>query len=424
MADSARSGSGPSTPSARTPRRTWSARVDGDVSAEPLVDGLSVIVATENDTLYSLDAATGAERWRNHLGEPVPLSSLQCGNIDPNGITSTPVIDPTDGVVYAVAMLNTVPLRHELFAVRLSDGNTLWHHVIDPPKQFAAEHQQRGALNLSRGRIYVTYGGFAGDCGDYHGWVVASSIDGKGSLLSWQVPSALHGAIWAPPGPVISPTGDVWVTTGNTEATSGPWDGGNGVIRLDAALTGPIDQWASKNWAALNMGDIDLGSGSPALLPGGLVLAVGKEGVGYLLRESHLGGVGGEAFRAPVCRGGPTAGTFGGPAIDGAMVYVPCKDGLTAIRVNASTPSFVVAWQAVPGANTPTLAYGLVWTVGADPSGYRDSWNGTLVALDPATGTERARLPLGPIPHFVSPSAAGGALYVGGNGVVYAVSPT
>jgi outer membrane protein assembly factor BamB len=424
MGDSARTGDGPSSPVAGTPRRTWSVRVDGGVSAQPLVSGLSVIIATENDTLYSLEATTGAERWRNHLGDPVPLSRLQCGNIDPNGITSTPVIDTVAGVVYAVAMLNTVPLRHELFAVRLSDGATLWHRLIDPPKQYAGEHQQRGALNLSGDRIYVSYGGFAGDCGDYHGWVIASSIDGKSPLLSWQVPSGLHAAIWAPPGPVISPTGDVWVSTGNSDATSGAWDGGNGVIRLDPARTRPIDEWASKNWAVLKMGDVDLGSGSPALLPGDLVLGVGKEGVGYLLRQHHLGGVGGEVFSAPVCNGGPTAGAFGGPAIAGDMVYVPCKEGLTAIRVNAATPSFTVVWRAAPGANTPTLAYGLVWTVAADPSGYRDSWNGTLVGLDPATGQERAHLSLGPVPHFVSPSATGGALYVGGAGVIYAISPT
>ncbi len=428
MGDPIRSGIGPATPTAATPHRTWTARVDGDVYAQPLVSGLSVIVATEDDSLYSLDARTGAQRWRNHLGEPVPASRLECGNIDPNGITSTPVIDLSTGVVYAVAMLNTANVRHELFAVRLSDGATMWHRLIDPPNQDASVHQQRGALNLARGHVYVGFGGFTGDCGNYHGWVVASPPAASGALQAWEVPSGKLGAIWAPPGPVIAPDGDVWVSTGNTDAgTNGTvdhWDGANGVFRLDPALGGVVDRWASTNWADLNRADVDLGSDSPALLPGGLVLAVGKEGVGYLLRSDHLGGVGGEVFSASVCHGGPTAGAFGGPAVDGATAYVPCKDGLTAVRVDAVTRSFTVAWKAVPGANTATLAYGLVWTIGADPSGYHDSWNGALVGVDGSTGAERVRLPLGAIPHFVSPAAAGGALYVGGRGVVYANSAT
>src|SRR3984893_2470071 len=83
MGDTMRSGVGPATPRAPTPHRTWTAKVDGDVYAEPLVAGLSVIVATEHDSIYALNAATGAVRWRQHLGEPVPLRLLECGNIDP-----------------------------------------------------------------------------------------------------------------------------------------------------------------------------------------------------------------------------------------------------------------------------------------------------------------------------------------------------
>ncbi|MDQ1356396.1 MAG: hypothetical protein QOG44_769, partial [Acidimicrobiaceae bacterium] len=73
-------------------------------------------------------------------------------------------------------------------------------------------------------------------------------------------------------------------------------------------------------------------------------------------------------------------------------------------------------------ANTPLLAYGWVWTVVADTLGLHAAWSGSLVGLDPATGVERARLKLGGIPHFPSMGTAGGTLYVGGLGSVYAVS--
>ena len=106
------------------------------------------------------------------------------------------------------------------------------------------------------------------------------------------------------------------------------------------------------------------------------------------------------------------------------MVFLPCKDGLAALRVNVSAPSFTVAWHAAPGANSPVLAYGLVWTVASDPSGYRQDWVGALVGLDPGTGTERARVALGPTPHFPTPGVSRGSLYVSGRSSVYAVSVT
>ena len=62
----------------------------------PFLKGSEVIVATENDTVYALDASTGAVRWSRHLASPVP-SGLPCGNIDSSGITGTPVADVAAG---------------------------------------------------------------------------------------------------------------------------------------------------------------------------------------------------------------------------------------------------------------------------------------------------------------------------------------
>ena len=425
MGDAARSGAGPTSPIATRPRRTWTAAVEGEVYAEPLVSGLSVIVATEQNWVYSLQATNGAPTWRTRLGDPVPSAKLECGHIDPNGVTSTPVIDPRAGILYVVAMLDS-PVRHELYALRLADGAITWHRVVDPPGGDPGHHQQRGSLNLAGGRVYFSYGGFTGDCGDYHGAVVSAPTDGLGPLGSWVVPSENRGAIWAAPGPLVGPSGEVWVSTADTDRIKpdDKFDSANSVVRLSADLTSALDSWTPKNWAELNRRDIDLGSGNPALLPGGLAFITGKDGIGYLLKADHLGGIGGEIYSAQVCQtGGPTGGAFGGDAVVGEMVYVPCKDGLIAVRVNAAAGTFKVAWSASKIVNSPIFAYGRVWTVASDNGFHRNpGWNGTLVGLDPATGVVKASLYLGPIPHFASPAAAGGSIYVSGLGGVYAVS--
>src|SRR6266516_1010445 len=62
---------------------TWRVHLDGAVYGQPLLVGTMVIAATENDSIYGLDQATGKVAWRTHIGTPVPLADLPCGNIDP-----------------------------------------------------------------------------------------------------------------------------------------------------------------------------------------------------------------------------------------------------------------------------------------------------------------------------------------------------
>src|ERR687885_1383031 len=105
--------------------RLWVTPLDGAVYAEPLVVAGRVVVATENDTLYALDVRTGRVQWRRSVGLPVPLSALPCGNIDPLGITGTPVYDPRTGLVFAVAEI-TGPAHipaHILVGVDVKTGH-------------------------------------------------------------------------------------------------------------------------------------------------------------------------------------------------------------------------------------------------------------------------------------------------------------
>ena len=92
-----RNGVSVSSPAAGGVRSSWTASVDGPVYAQPLIVGSEVIIATENNTVYALNESTGAVRWSRHLASPVP-SGLPCGNIDPSGITGTPVADVAAGL--------------------------------------------------------------------------------------------------------------------------------------------------------------------------------------------------------------------------------------------------------------------------------------------------------------------------------------
>ncbi len=375
-----------------------SAALDGDIYAQPVVLGDRVFVATEGDTVYALNAASGAISWQSHLGTPVPGSEPPCGNIDPIGITSTPVVDPVAGVLYTVAFLQ--PAHHELYALSVDTGAIRWHRAIDPPGADPLLHNQRGSLALSQGRVYVPYGGRLGDCGNYHGWVVATNADGSGNLLTYQVPTTRMGGIWAPSGPAVDAAGNVFVATGNSESTT-EFDHGNSVIRLSPQLS-EQDFFAPINWAELNALDVDLGSVGPALLEGGLVFQVGKEGVGYLLQANALGGIGGELFADQVClTGGPGAGAFGGTAHTATMVYVPCTDGLVALTVSGNT--FTVAWRSGPFfAGPPIVSGGAVWTIGRD---------GLLIAFDATSGEGLYLADLGTVTHFASPASSGRRIF-------------
>jgi polyvinyl alcohol dehydrogenase (cytochrome) len=88
-----------------TAARAWtSPALDGQLYGEPLVSGDRVYVATEDDTVYALSAATGAIAWSARLGTPVPSALPACGNINPVvGVTGTPVIDPARHEIFVVA---------------------------------------------------------------------------------------------------------------------------------------------------------------------------------------------------------------------------------------------------------------------------------------------------------------------------------
>ena len=404
--DAARMGTAPSRPAAGPMTIAWRRHLDGAVYGQPLAVGNLVIAATEGDTVYGLDRSSGQVRWQAHLGTPVPLASLPCGNIDPLGITGTPVYVPATGLVYAVA--ETTGFHHVLAGIDVSTGRVRFRRDIPTPDGHPAFDQQRAALTVERGRVYVAFGGLLGDCGPYRGSIVGIGVSGHGPLVSYTVPTARQAGIWAPGGPVIAPGGTIYVSTGNGAATSPPFDGSDSVTALTPRLR-RAGIFAPATWAADNAGDLDLGSASPAWLAGGKILAVGKRGTAYLLNARHLAGVAAPLAQAALCS------AFGGMAVRGTVAYVPCISGGMA-AVDTAGGRIRVLWRGPAGAQgSPVAGGGAVWVTDWD--------SGVLYQLDPATGRVTHQISLAaPLPHFASPSLSGRLALVGTISGVVAVS--
>jgi outer membrane protein assembly factor BamB len=401
---------GPTLPALSNPAVAWTARLDGAVYASPLIVAGHVLAATENNTVYALDLFSGSVVWKIHLGAPVDAASLPCGDIGPvTGITGTPAADPVTGRLYVVAFLSTH--HHMLFTLSLADGSVVSQQDIDPVGSNPAVEQSRGALAVGADYVYVPLGGLYGDCGPYHGYVVGVPLAG-GAAVSYRVPSARGAGIWSPEGPTIAPDGSVYVVSGNGSSLSG-FDYSNSVIELSPDLRAVLSYFAPSNWAALNASDTDLGSVGASLLSSsspGVVLAIGKQGVAYLLRAGSLGGVGRQVASRPVC-----SGSFGGTAWSRSTVFVPCVDGLYALSVGAG--SVDVAWHAPhPALGSPIVAAGAVW--GIEPG------SGVLYALDPLSGAVMYSIGLGSAQHFSTPAATEGFVIAPAGNNVVAISTT
>jgi outer membrane protein assembly factor BamB len=399
--------------------QTWvSPKLSGKLYGEPLVDGSQVLVATEADTVVSLSGSTGQSLWTTTLATPVPAGDLPCGNISPTvGITSTPVIDLTRQEIFVAAdELSGGVVQHHLYGLNISTGAVLLDQDVDPPASDPKAQLQRVALTLDAGQVVIGYGGNSGDCSDYHGWLVAVPELG-GTPKTFEVDSAAgqdQGAIWmGGAAPVVDGQGNLWVATGNGSAkTSGAaYDDSDGVLELSSSLA-LLQYFAPSSWVHDNATDTDLGSSSPAVLPDGLLFQAGKSGTGYLLRQSSLGGVGGQVAQLPgLCSGV----VDGGDAFNNGVVYAPCSGGVVAVAVGTSPASLTTLWHTSSGASgPPIIAGGLVWTIGGS----------TLYGLNPSNGAPSVQFPLASgANHFPTPSVGDGLLLAPTADKVYAFAP-
>jgi outer membrane protein assembly factor BamB len=433
-------------------------RFSGRLDAQPLFwqpSGAAagqLIVATENDIAAAIDAGSGKTLWTQRLGRPVPRSDLACGNIDPVGVTGTPVIDAAAQTLYLGAMaVGPAGPRHLIFALSLADGAPVPGWPVDVGAALAARglsfnalfQNQRGALTILGGRVFVPYAGHQGDCGSYHGWVVGIGLKNPADIEVWST-TAMKGGIWAPGGIARDGAGLIFATGNTTGALR--WGDGEAVFRLapDLARSGRRqDFFAAADWRALDATDTDLGASNPVPLdvPAAqgvqpLVLQLGKDGRAYLLDRNDLGGIGGELAAPTVASNRVHASPAVYPAANGIMVAfegrgtrcpIPvADDALTVVEIRAGAPpSLATAWcGAFSGRGAPivTTTRGgsnpIVWILGAEGDnrlhGFRGD-NGAVLFAGGGSGDQMTGLH-----HLQTLLAADGRLYVGADGRLYA----
>ena len=282
-----------------TTTRAWtSPALDGELYGEPLVSSGQVYVATEDDTVYALSAATGAVVWAAQLGSPVPSGDLPCGDISPTvGITGTPVIDPSRSEIFVVAdeLVNGRP-AHLLTGLSTVSGKVEMTQDVDPAGADPAALLQRTGLTLDDGQVVFGMGGNDGDCASYRGRLIAVPEQG-GTPQVFTVDAAgdeSQGAVWmGGAAPVVDASGDIWISTGNGSvySYSQPYDNSDSMLELSPSLK--LEQFfAPTTWAANNSRDLDM-STAPALLSDGQVMLTGKSRIVYLLaRRSRAASAG------------------------------------------------------------------------------------------------------------------------------------
>ena len=439
--------------------RGFDGRVPGAVYAQPLFWNPPgggpgwVIVATEHNVVMALDAVTGRPVWQTRLGTPVPAAALPCSNIDPLGITGTPVIDPAAGAIYLDAMISGPRgPQQEVFGLRLADGAVLPGWPIDVHTALAARgipfvtanQNQRTALALLDGQVFLGYGGMAGDCGEYHGMVLGVATASPHLTAAW-VTRGKKGGIWSPGGISVA-GGRLFFAIGNTDPPDEPvgphpaasWDDGEGVFRETPALPRGADKrdfFAPGDYRTLNTQDLDLGGTVPVPidLPDGTrrLVAMGKDGKAYLLDRSDLGGIGGALAVRQVAAGpiitAPVVYRSGGQVL---LAYrapaVLCPDGSSTTAVEAlavSAAGLRPVWCApLDGRGIPIVttsgvddADPIVWVAGAEGDGRLHGFRG-----DTGRPVFTSRAPLPGLRHFVTLLVAGGRIYLAGDGRVFA----
>ncbi len=437
---------------------TFKAQIHGAIYAQLLyvaggANGKDIVLAaSEENNVAAFDAATGKTVWSRHLGNPVPLSQLRCGNIDPLGITGTPVIDVSSRTIFLDAM--TTPDRgktkkHLVFALSLKDGSTLagWPVDISAKVTFGGRafdssiQNQRGALAYVGGTVYIPYGGHYGDCGRYHGWLVGIPASKPSTPKAWAT-ATTGGGSWAPSG-VASENGALFIATGNTFGATA-WAGGESLLRFSAgpAFSGrQADYFTPADWRTLDAYDVDLGGTGPIIVdvpgsrPTKLLIGLGKDGKVYLADRTNMGGIGHQVAVAKVARNAIIGAAASYTTKKGAYIVfkgdgIDCPAGqsgdLTAVRIVPGAPPKVqTAWCARQnGMGSPMVtttdghSEAIVWSVGAEGDNRLHGFDGDTGRTVYSGGGPNDVI--GRVRRYHTPILAGGRIFIAADGMVRA----
>lgn len=323
--------------------KLYSTPLDGQAYAQPLNVSNVVIatgpnagahevvyVATENNSVYAIDAVQGNVLWSRNFNDaaagvtPIPYRDVNTEDLSPViGITGTPAIDPLTGTMYLVVRTKEVGsgMTHyvqRLYALDLATGVTklggpkviadtiyqggVYTYVSGPSVNGtgdgsingkitfnALREHQRPALLLYNNTVYIAFASH-GDNGPYHGWILgydATNLQLKAAFNA--TPNGGLGGIWMAGGGIsVDSQGFLYASTGNgtfdtqLDSNGFPIHGnyGNSILKLAIDTTSTssnqningwglkvVDYFTPNNEAQLSLSDLDLGSAGVLILP-------------------------------------------------------------------------------------------------------------------------------------------------------------
>jgi hypothetical protein len=428
-----------------------------------------VYIATENDTVYAYDADSGVLLLHVSLlgsGE-VASDTRSCNATAPGiGVTSTPVIDRSigpHGTLFVVAMskdsssnyyqrlhaldLTTLADRMPAVAVQATAAGS-GTNASGGVQTFApGQYLERGALLAANGQIYTVWASHC-DHTPYNGWIIAynETTLAQTAVLN-ATPNGTDGAIWSVAGLAADSAGALYGLAGNgtfdTALTSGGFpsqaDYGNAAFKLSstASTLSVADYYAVPNTVTESNSDIDLGSGSPILLPDQidstgtarqLMIGAGKDGNLLLLDRTNLGKYNATTSQAyQVVTSGLPGGSYSAFAYFNGSVYVADVGGtlkaftLSQALLPATWTSQSTATFAFPGSSPAVSANGttnaIVWAVVSNASGAAvlHAYNPANLAQEYYNSTQAAngRDAFGNGEKFITPVIANGKVFIG-----------
>jgi hypothetical protein len=448
--------------------------VDGKVDAEPLLLAALTMgsqgthdvlfVATEHDSLYAMDAATGKEYWqRSLLGSGETTSDDHgCPQITPEiGITSTPVIDRAHNLIYAVAMSKDSSGNYfqRLHGLDLTTGAEMLGGPVTITASYPGsgdegsagtqtfmpgQHAERLGLLLLNGVVYTMWTSHC-DFQPYTGWLIAYNASTLALAAVLNVtPNGSEGSMWmSGTAPAADTSGNIYFldangtfdTTLDVNGFPSKGDFGNAFIKLSTANGLTIsDYFATFDTVNQSNLDHDLGSGGVLVLPDlndasgnvrHLAVGAGKDANIYVVDRDNMGKFNPNTNNIHQEIQGALAGSvFGMPAyFNNTIYYGAVGDTLKAFAISAANLASATASQSktrfpYPG-TTPSISAsgtsnGIVWAAENGSTAVLHAYDASNLGHELYNSNQAgSRDTFGAGNKFITPMIANGRVYVG-----------
>lgn len=303
-----------------------------------------------DDTLFALDADTGAIAWQKTFPNPI-RARKNATWLCPNTANATPVVDKAKGLIFFI------PSDGKLRALGLGDGAERM-----APVETVAPFTRAWSLNLIDDIVYTTSGRACGEVQDPRSAMASAvaPIARRGTapaapsvmtdpsavtavdvrdlaspqLTRFYTSGGRPAAPWGRGGLARGPGNTVIFETsdGVYDPAAGSW--GDTIMKLTPKATRVADSFTPENFKYIFAHDL-AGSASPVVFPFGgktLVATAQKEGILYLLDASDMGG--GQAknhqmplYKSPQLGNDAAAGTDPSQGVWGAITTYENPEG-------------------------------------------------------------------------------------------------